>query len=69
MNDTNFFLNGQSFKIKDNSSILELIQKLELEPRKIAIEMDENIISSNEYEKTFITENCKIEIVHFIGGG
>ncbi|MFZ9181404.1 MAG: sulfur carrier protein ThiS [Rickettsiales bacterium] len=69
MNDTNFFLNGQSFKIKDGSSILELIQKLELEPRKIAIEMDENIISSNEYEKTFITENCKIEIVHFIGGG
>ena len=69
MNDTNFFLNGQSFKIKDNSSILELIQKLELEPRKIAIEMDENIISSNQYEKTFITENCKIEIVHFIGGG
>ena len=69
MNDTNFLLNGQSFKIKDGSSILELIQKLELEPRKIAIEMDENIISSNEYEKTFITENCKIEIVHFIGGG
>lgn len=69
MNDTNFLLNGQSFKIKDSSSILELIQKLELEPRKIAIEMDENIISSNEYEKTFITENCKIEIVHFIGGG
>ncbi|MFM6972008.1 MAG: sulfur carrier protein ThiS [Alphaproteobacteria bacterium] len=69
MNDINFFLNGQSFKIKNHSNILDLIQKLELEPRKIAIEMDENIILNNEYQKIFITENCKIEIVHFIGGG
>ncbi len=69
MNDINFFLNGQYYKIKDNSNILELIQKLQLEPKKIAIEMNENIISTSEYDRTFITENCKIEIVHFIGGG
>jgi len=69
MNDINFFLNGQYYKIKDNSNILELIQKLQLEPKKIAIEMNENIISTSEYDRTYITENCKIEIVHFIGGG
>jgi len=69
MNDINFFLNGQSFKIKNNSNILDLIQKLELEPRKIAIEMNENIILNSDYDKIFIKENCKIEIVHFIGGG
>lgn len=69
MNDINFFLNGQYYKIKDNSNILQLIEKLELEPKKIAIEMNESIVATSEYEKTYITENCKIEIVHFIGGG
>ena len=63
-----FFLNGEK-TIMQAKTLHDLLQELSIDVNKIAIEKDLTIIHRNELDKTFIENNCKIEIVHFIGGG
>jgi len=63
------FINGEIIEVNHNITLFQLINQLELDIKKIAIEKDLEIINPLDFEKTILTENCKIEIVHFIGGG
>ncbi len=69
MTKIKIFLNGELKEIEENLNISQLLLKLDLDPRKIAIEKDLEIINQQDFEKIFLDENSKIEIVHFIGGG
>ena len=62
-------LNGKKVMIKSNYSILDLLKKYKLNNKKVAIEHNGIIIPKNNYNKKFLKNNDKIEIVHFIGGG
>ena len=44
-------------------------KKLKLSKKKIAIEHNGIIIQKTKYDKKFLKNNDKLEIVHFIGGG
>ena len=46
-----------------------LLKKYKIDIKKIAVELNGKIISQNRYKLTYIKNNDKIEIVHFIGGG
>jgi len=54
---------------KSKYSILDLLKKYKLNNKKVAIEHNGIIIPKNNYNKKFLKNNDKIEIVHFIGGG
>jgi sulfur carrier protein len=69
MKKIKIFINGDEKNINENSSIKDLINLFDLDIKKIAIEKDFVIINETDFEKTLLNENCKIEIVHFIGGG
>ena len=62
-------LNGEPFEIEENQNVQDLITKLELDPKKIAIEMNLEIVALHEFNSRKIPTGAKIEIVHFIGGG
>ena len=62
-------LNGKKVVIKSNYSILDLLKKYKLTNKKIAIEYNGTIIPKTNYNKKFLKNNDKVEIVHFIGGG
>ena len=62
-------LNGKLMRINSNFSLKELLKKKNIPISKIAIEINQEIINKNRINKTFLKENDKIEIVHFIGGG
>ena len=62
-------LNGKKRVIKDKMRLFELISKLKLNNKKIAIELNGKIISKTIYKKFILKNKDKIEIVHFIGGG
>ena len=62
-------LNGKKVLIKSNFSILDLLKKYKLTKKKIAIEHNGIIIPKIDYNKKFLKNNDKVEIVHFIGGG
>jgi thiamine biosynthesis protein ThiS len=63
------FLNGELLEIESGLTISKLLINFEIDPNKIAIEKDLEIINPQDFNKIILTENSKIEIVHFIGGG
>ena len=62
-------LNGKKVVIKTDYSILDLLKKYKLSNKKIAVEHNGVIIPKTSYNKRYLKNNDKLEIVYFIGGG
>ncbi|MDB3981984.1 sulfur carrier protein ThiS [Candidatus Pelagibacter sp.] len=62
-------VNGRVKSINDNYSILDLVKNLEIPIKKVAIELNQEIIDKKKISKINLKKNDKIEIVNFIGGG
>ena len=62
-------LNGKEKKIAENSKIRKLIDDLNLPIKKVAIELNQEILDKKKLNKIKLKKNDRIEIVHFIGGG
>jgi len=62
-------LNGKSKIIASNYKIHNLINDLKIPIKKVAIELNHEILNKKELNKIKLEKNDKIEIVHFIGGG
>jgi sulfur carrier protein len=61
--------NGKISTIDDNLSLSSYLKKLKIPLKKVAIELNQEIVDKNELNKIRLQNNDKIEIVHFIGGG
>ena len=62
-------LNGKPHNIKEKTNIISLLETLSLSEKKVAIEINEEVIPRNNYDKKILLAKDRIEIVHFIGGG
>ena len=62
-------LNGREKQIAENLKIDKLLNELKLPIRKVAIELNQEILDKKKLHKIKLKKNDKIEIVHFIGGG
>ena len=62
-------LNGKTKIINSNFKIQNLINDLKIPIKKVAIELNQEILNKKELNKIKIKNNDNIEIVHFIGGG
>ena len=62
-------VNGKVKSISDNYSVLDLVKNLKIPMKKVAIELNQEIIDKKNISKISLKKNDKIEIVHFIGGG
>ncbi len=62
-------INGKTNKIDDKTKLSDLIKKLKVPVKKVAIELNREIVDKKNLNKINLKVNDKIEIVHFIGGG
>ncbi len=62
-------INGKVIKSKDNIKLSELLKNLKIPIKKVAIELNQEIVDKTILNKINLKKNDKIEIVHFIGGG
>lgn len=62
-------INGEAQQLEGVSTLAELVEKQGLAGRRIAIELNGEIIPRAEHASTALTERDEIEIVHAIGGG
>ena len=62
-------INGKLSIIDDNFSLSTLFKQLKVPLKKVAIELNQEIIDKKKLNKINLKKNDKIEIVHFIGGG
>ena len=62
-------LNGKIKLINKNLSVQNLVNEFKIPIKKVAIELNEEILNKKMLKKIRLKKNDKIEIVHFIGGG
>ena len=62
-------INGKINKIDDKTKLSDLVKNLKIPLKKVAIELNREIVDKKKLNKIFLKTNDRIEIVHFIGGG
>ncbi len=62
-------INGKVKYILNDCKLSNLLKNLNIPLKKVAIELNQEIIDKNKKEKIILKKNDVIEIVHFIGGG
>ncbi len=62
-------VNGKIKLISDSYKLSDLLKNLKIPMKKVAIEVNEEIIDKKKIKFIKLKKNDKIEIVHFIGGG
>ncbi|NVO00697.1 MAG: sulfur carrier protein ThiS [Geobacteraceae bacterium] len=61
-------INGERREVL-KQSMLELLESLGIDPKRVAVELNMDILPKAEYPGRELAEGDKIEIVHFVGGG
>jgi len=61
-------INGEERSLT-TQTMQQLLQSLEIDPRRVAIELNMEILPKAAYESTTLADGDRIEIVHFVGGG
>ncbi|MDC1025939.1 sulfur carrier protein ThiS [Candidatus Pelagibacter sp.] len=62
-------VNGKFQSIPENYKISDLAKDLKIPLKKVAIELNQEIVDKKRINKISLKRNDKMEIVHFIGGG
>ena len=62
-------VNGETRSFEGASNVAALVDALGLDPRKVAVERNLEIVPKSAYAATNLSDGDRIEIVHFIGGG
>ncbi len=63
------FLNGKAQSVENNLRISALIKKFNLENKRLAVEVNNDIVPRSQFESHILSAGDKVEIVHAIGGG
>jgi thiamine biosynthesis protein ThiS len=62
-------LNGNISEFQNVTTVADLLQNLQIEPLRVAVEVNLEIIKKPDYGKCRLKEGDSIEIVNFVGGG
>lgn len=62
-------INGEEMNLEDGISIVEMLDKLGIDPQKVVVEVDLEIINKTEFSIKKLSSDSKVEIIRFVGGG
>jgi thiamine biosynthesis protein ThiS len=62
-------VNGKFKSVPENYKISDLVKDLKIPLKKVAIELNQEIMDKKKIGKIALKKDDKMEIVHFIGGG
>ncbi|MAL97356.1 sulfur carrier protein ThiS [Hydrocarboniclastica marina] len=65
----NITVNGEVTHVPDNCSVDELIEQLCLSGRRLAVEVNQDIVPRSRHQSQRLAEGDVVEVVHAIGGG
>jgi len=63
------FLNGEPKQVQESFSIQDLLLEMDLAGQRLAVEVNEEIVTKSRHSEYRFNDGDKIEIVHAIGGG
>ena len=62
-------LNGDPIEIGGPTTLTALLVQLGVDPRRVAVERNLDVVKRANYDQTPVEEGDLIEIVNFVGGG
>ena len=65
----NIVVNGEKLDISENYTISQLLEKLEVEDKVMAVAINMEIVKKDKWDTYKIEEGDKLELLHFVGGG
>lgn len=65
----NITVNGESRSLDPEAGLGQLLEMLGLNGKRIAVEVNRDIVPRSDYEHFKLSDNDTIEIVNAIGGG
>jgi len=65
----NITVNGTTTRVDDAAPMSALVQQLGLAGRRIAVEVNEELIPRSRFSEHRLNEGDRVEIIHAVGGG
>jgi len=65
----NIIINGEPRSVPQGSSIAEMVAMIGLDPAKVAVERNLEIVPRSTLADVAVADGDQFEIVHFVGGG
>lgn len=65
---TTLTVNGDSLSL-EGSTVADLVAQLQLQGRRLAVEVNRDIVPKSEHATFALNDGDVVEIVHAIGGG
>ena len=62
-------LNGDPLEVAGPLRVIDLLARLDIDPRRVAVEHNLVVLKRTAFDATSIREGDEIEIVNFVGGG
>ena len=62
-------LNGESYELDQPVTVSALLERLDIDPRRVAIEHNLAIIRRRTFETVVVKDGDRLEIVNAVGGG
>ncbi len=62
-------VNGESRTVNDGTSIIKLLETLDIEQRRVAVAINGEVVPRTEHEQTSLKDGDQVEIVRMVGGG
>lgn len=65
----NILVNGKSEQFEDQLTAAQLVEILGLQGKRIAMEVNQEIVPRSTYDSFQLNENDRVEIINAVGGG
>jgi sulfur carrier protein len=62
-------LNGDPFELDQPLSVADLLARLAIDARRVAVEHNLTILKRDAFSHVLVREGDQVEIVNFVGGG
>ena len=62
-------LTGEPFELDRPLSVVALLERLEIDARRVAVEHNLTIIRRQRFSDVIVNDGDQVEIVNFVGGG
>jgi sulfur carrier protein len=62
-------LNGKDEKVKENFSLLKLLEDKEIVPDTVVVALNMNVVNQTKLDKTFLSNGDTVEVLRFVAGG
>ena len=62
-------VNGEAREVPAPATVADLLRRIGLDTRKVAVERNMEIVPRSAYAETALVAGDALEVVHFIGGG